>query len=333
MLVLPVNEKPFLIGYTHHAYPLSITSINDNYLPWFYSNFIQLKCFKKFPDDDYFIDFDFYHHFYNNYPWLKTEKLEETISINNSSSIIEYIINCLQDKTYICIFLNEFYIPHSFFYKKKDFTHETLVFGYEYEEQCFHTLGFDKIGQFKINKIKSSDFQLAYLNRESGRYQQRPLPIYKYQYNNHFSYKFNMENVYNLIDDYINCKNTSEKRNLPDRLSHKEHVYGVEVYDKLKLFYKDKSKNTDIRPIHLFFEHKKCMVNRIKFIEDNHYINQDYSFYQDFREIVKTTSDMRNILMKYRFNNDGKILEKFQNNVDRMAEKEVQILKNLLKAF
>ena len=73
---LPINAIPPVIGKLRHAYPLSILSVNDAYLPWFHSNFIQLfwPRARGFPHAT--LDF-FYPPQYPSLPLLDTQQHQQ----------------------------------------------------------------------------------------------------------------------------------------------------------------------------------------------------------------------------------------------------------------
>ena len=57
---LPIKRPP-IIGYQYFAYPLAVIFNYNDCLPWFYCNFIQLRCLKDLHEyKDISLGFFFY---------------------------------------------------------------------------------------------------------------------------------------------------------------------------------------------------------------------------------------------------------------------------------
>src|SRR5690554_4043446 len=106
---LPLSKPP-IIGYLHHAYPLSIMSACDNYLPWLHSNYIQLYCYKDFNDSA--CPLNFYLYQYNdNYPLLDMVSLTRTIVDSICDiEIVQFIKNCIDNGYHFIAYVDEFYV-------------------------------------------------------------------------------------------------------------------------------------------------------------------------------------------------------------------------------
>jgi hypothetical protein len=324
--LLPINDRPMIIGYTHHAYPLSIASINDNYKDWFFSNFIQLKSYKTFFPEDTFIDFDFTYHYYDNNPWIDTTCINE--EEQEDISIEDLVIECIENDEYICIFVNQYFISGLNGYQSFHFTHEILIFGYDEKEQLFSAIGFDKTGNYSKMNVNKSELLLGYQHRNEKRLFNREYPIYKYKYSDRFKCKLDIDNIKDLINDYLLSTDTPTKRSQKDRLHYFEHVYGLSVYNYLKLYYSDPTRNKDIRPAHIFWEHKKVMLERLNYLYKRKIVNE--KLYSKYENVVELASILRSKIMKYNFTSNSKELITIPELIDNIFFEEERILKLLL---
>lgn len=128
---LPVSY-PIVSTYPKHAIPFSILSQNQDFLPWFYSNYIQIKCSKTFMKNypsDAFDFFTIYPEFYEN-PSLQSERLSNTTILNLQSDIIKFIIDCIDMGYYLYTHVNEYYLPNTHAFKKFNNPHAILIYGY-----------------------------------------------------------------------------------------------------------------------------------------------------------------------------------------------------------
>jgi hypothetical protein len=322
---LPVNLTPDVIGYAHHAIPLSVASINERYRSWLLSNFIQIKCYRNFNDGDDYIDLDFTYHYYDNNPWLITNVIPEQDQIGGGF-IKDWLINRLIEQTYICLFVDYFYIPSFHHYGKQHFTHELLVFEYDRANDLFGVLGYEE--GFGIIRINGSDLVSGFSHQGQGRVYQRQFPIYTYRYNEDYAYSFDLSNVIQLTRDYVDSVDTPTRLGQQDRLHFFDHVHGLSVYTQLGKFYRDPSRQNDLRPLHLLMEHKKIMVARLQFLQVRD--NRISAYTERYIKLFHETESMRNRVIKSTLSNDRMGIDSLQGIFERMQEEEYHLLTNLL---
>lgn len=126
---LPFKTPP-IIGYQSYAFPLGIAANHNNYLPWFYSNYIQLKCASNFfQRRDLWFDF-LDGNVYGRIPFLEYDCYVKDDFSNSYGDLVDFIIESVNKNSYIYTVVDLFYIPNTFGYQQSHFTHDTLVLGY-----------------------------------------------------------------------------------------------------------------------------------------------------------------------------------------------------------
>ncbi|MBY0204549.1 hypothetical protein [Paenibacillus cucumis (ex Kampfer et al. 2016)] len=315
--ILPISQ-PKVIGFLHHAYPLSILGNHNEYIPWFYNNFIQIICNPEYFEhtNDHLVDFYFPNDRLFSYPCIETYASKPEFSISEID-IVDYTINSINNDCYVYTHVDEFYIPNR--KVNKHFTHNILVYGYE--DKKFNVLGFNEIRHFASTQVPFEDFRKAYNHADYK------LTIL-YSYNNYITPQFNIYNVMRSIKDYLLSINTIQGNcYLPPN-----PIFGIDTYYYLKRYVeilKSGSTKADIRPFHILLEHKTCMVERINYMREHNYIRNP-NIYSKYKEIEKLAYIQRNIILKYSISLDPMSLSNLANSIDLLIAKETDALNMIL---
>lgn len=329
MKELPIATSP-IQGYLHHAYVLSIGANHSNFFPWFYSNYIQLRHYRNITENmhlDYlnFYNYDFVVDFF---PWLNVEKISKNIVLKGFSSVIDYLRECVDMNYYIYIYLDKFYISNRNEYQNYHFIHDHFIYGYD--DTGFYSMGFDNKGLYGSNKIFFSDAEEAFIRAESKFDWQNF--IFMLKHNENDDYQFDLQLVIELLEDYLLSRNTSYKARMYKNPT--DAAFGLEVYNYIKMYFEmliEDKVNYDVRPLHILYEHKKCMLLRIKFLEEEGLIDSSLGLYSDYKEVENETQFLRMSLMKYRTLKNKQILYTIVEMIDNVKKKEQKVLARLLE--
>jgi hypothetical protein len=336
---LPINTNPQITGYSSHAKTLAILSTDEHYLEWFLSNYIQLSAKKEFVIGGLNLDFymgpakDF--NFYINNPWLFSQVIRKDIINTFSEHITNFIIQSIDLGYYVDIHLDQFYIPGLRGYQAFHFNHDNLIFGYNLLDRTFDAMGYKPA--YSDLKITFDDFEIAY----------RHCPVelwYKVIYLYHYEkirpgsqgdvYRFNMDLFVDSIKDYLFSKNSSEKFAMFD-IVNPENAFGIEIYKYLTINLQSGNYWRDIRPLHILWEHKKCMLNKIEYLHKMKHITV-HSFetiYAKYCVILKFTEILRQKQLKFMRSNQQNALDGLFAYLDEIAEKENQVLHELIECI
>ncbi|SDD50542.1 hypothetical protein SAMN05428987_5033 [Paenibacillus sp. CF095] len=315
--VLPIS-KPKVLGFLHHAYPLSIIGNHNDYIPWFHNNFIQVICNTEYFENknDHLVDFFFPNDRLFSYPCLETYASKPEFS-TSEIDIVDYVINSIDKDCYVYTHVDEFYIPDRNVHNH--FTHNIFIYGYE--DGKLNVLGFDESHTFTSTQVTFDDFRKAYSHADYK------LTIL-YNYNNYVTPQFNIHSVIRSINDYSLSINTFNGNGyIPNN-----PVFGIETYDYLKRYIemvKLDCLRADIRPFHILLEHKSCMLERLMYLKENNYL-KDLDIYSEYKEIEELAQVQRNIILKYMFSGDTNLLSNLVTSIDLLVNKEKNALNKIL---
>lgn len=344
---LPLAE-PRIYAYSSHATALSIMSIDEDYLPWFHSNYIQLcglKDYRVTVD----LPLDFYmgprkdSNYYVNTNWLTFLSTERQLVERTCGDIIKYVVACIDQNDYVALHLDEFYMEDRWAYNSRKWDHENLIFGYDLERRIFHIIGFKGINRkFEASEISFDVFQQAYdqcddrdLNDwRSQIFLIRKVPSEIGPFKG--KYEFDLDLVIHTMEEYLASRDATKKFSMfHNSLDHL--VFGLEVYDSMRTnlpnFW------FDYRPMHVLLEHKSCMVERIQYLKDNGYLAEDPCtyFHESYRKMVRTCMVMRSTQLRYIASKDREkdshLLDKIITELDQLAAFEQEVLERMLVAL
>lgn len=339
---LPIQD-PLIKGYLFFAYPHSILANEAKTYPWILSNYIQ-TCFDK----DYAnspVPFTFYTFDYTICPWLKHEKLYRSTVEKLSSDILSFAKNCIHNKKYLYLYLDEYDVPNRKAYKKFSFIHENLVFGYDDGTSTFDILGFDEDSIFRATTISYKQFVSAFLDVErliqlNDIHQQlhpNSIEVFNmlhiFEINPHAHYPFNPKLVIATLKDYLESKNTSDwfamLREPWDR------VYGLECYAYIINYYESLLKDEadyDVRYLHNLWEHKMLMTKRVEYMQENKFIDLSGEVIQKFKYIEDETFALRNNMIRYSITKDKNYIKRIISKLQEIYEMESFVIGMLIRS-
>jgi hypothetical protein len=318
-------EIPPIIGYLHHAYQLSIAQEHPSFPQWFSTNYIQLRYY---PKTNWL---NFYRlELYNGFeycPLLDFQMLKNEFLKTNQINIIDLVINCIKNGYYIWLYIDEYYDPNRMYFNYSHVIHESLLYGYNLNTNCFYSAGFNQQKNYSFSEISFSDFSRAF-NATADH-----LPIKILKPNEKAICEFDIKNVKDVLNDYINSENTSRRNELINNIT-SDCVYGLDIYKYLKLYFEsllDNGNLSDIRMLHILWEHKKCMLLRIKYLSKNEHLNNSETIISKYETIQKKVLIMRNMQMKYNMTGNKKIIDRIVVSLGEISSEEKNILSKVIQ--
>ncbi|MGZ4110972.1 MAG: hypothetical protein ACXVP5_00825 [Tumebacillaceae bacterium] len=325
---LPIGE-PLLRGYQFYAYPLAILAPHQEALPWIHSNFLQL-CFYKDFRSGFPVPFAPYLYDYAANPWLKVQRIQrETLDVFQTS-ITTLLIESIQRGWYAYFNVNEFYIPRREAYQQQDHLHDILVFGYDEEQQTFDVLGFCNDMSFAATTVSFAEMEEAY--RTAVRFDYLNKEICLYQFNESGRYAFDVRLVANLLEEYLLGRNTSEHAYMFGEVY--DRANGMDAYPYLQDFLRaalDGDVFPDIRYMHILWEHKKCVLALIRFLEREGMLDPELGFSTAYLEVEQIVLTFRNAMHRYWFDQKAERLRAIVDRLDEVRTLEFEILDRLIK--
>lgn len=342
--ILPL-AKPRIYSYSSHATALSIMAHDEDYLPWFHSNYIQLCALRdyKVPFD---LPLDFYmgprkdSNYYVNTNWLTFISTERKLVENTCGDIIKYVIACIDQDHYVALHIDEYYMEDRWAYRSRKWDHENLIFGYDLDRQIFHIIGFKGTNRkFEASEISFEVFKQAY-EQIDDRYPndwRSQILLFRKVHRDigpfKGNYSFDLDLVIRTLEEFLESEDASKKFGMfQNRLSHL--AFGLEVYDTIK-------KNlpvywSDYRPMHVLLEHKSCMVERVQYMKDNGYLaEEEYAYlHESYSRMVRACMVMRSTQLRYIASKDREkdshLLDKIMTDLDELAAFEKEVIGRML---
>ncbi|GAV12349.1 hypothetical protein RQP50_12570 [Paenibacillus sp. chi10] len=307
---------PPVLGYLGQAYPLSIMAQSNHYLPWFYTNFIHLYYESNLLDAKIQQStLNFYNYAYKGYdgpinsPWINAAGIDGKIVEGYKGGPIKFITDCIDNRQYVELNVDEFYIPNTYAHGEYEFKHQFMVYGYSMRKQTIYGLGFDKEGKFTELPVTFNDFEKSLMSYKDI---EGKLGLYNlWTYNDNANFRFEVRFVRESLREYLESKNLDERISM--FINPRKRVYGMAIYEQLLIFlegWMTGRTSYDIRPIHIMLEHKKCMSSRVKYMIKHKYLSDEFDYIKNFVSIEKMARTGKSMVIKYKLTNDNDIIKR-----------------------
>ncbi len=334
MKVLKITDPPIKC-YPDNAYPLSIVLNYDFAWEWFYCNFIQLH----FDENSIYDPVRFYNTDASSSIWDTRNPLIDYQMIHRDtlalfgSDIIKFIKDAIDLENYITIYLDEFYIIDRWAYQNTHFNHINFIYGYDDKEQCFYTAGYDRNMQYSYTKISFLEIEQAYINNVKNYYQGLN-KIYLLKFDTERKkYEFDILAVIKQLKEYVYAENSSLRYNLEFN-GGRNLYFGTDIYAPYKLYLETIHKNgwtwNSIKPIVILYEHKNLMALRIKYMEENGYLQVDSKYYAYFVSLAEIYAGIKFKFIKYMITRKKHILDEIIAFIDKSVSEETSMLKEMI---
>jgi hypothetical protein len=300
---LEVVLQKDITTYLHRSLPLCMVLAYEKYLPWYYSNFIQIFSYTT------------------ESGWLLLNYLEprdcssEIVDmiclgyplLKNVDNIIDYIIENINMGYYIVINVDEYYLSNKWTYMKNHFIHPSLIYGYDNKEKQVKAIGFKQNNIFTEMTFDYTEYTQAY---ENGRiYYKDTAPWCEWSALQlmrpkkfELEYPFSNERFLKELKNYLFSIGDSVKLYSFEYYENQVE-YGFKVHDLVirNLENMIQGKITiDYRAIHLLSEHKKCIYDRIGYvISRNNLTGEILTLHQEYLEVVNNFDTVRVKFLKY----------------------------------
>jgi|GEM_PF-2444230 len=293
--------SPVIHGRMYYAFPLCLFDKDPLFEQWLMSRFVQLQSYSAARTLAEGVAELRFH--YVDDPTCFTDVLDvRKISLEgmSASDIQELLIEGIARNSYAYVYVDKYEVPDNPFYGKRHVTQESLVFGYELDSKTFHILGF-KAGRDFGGSVAPFDSLTAGVVRSGclHMYWISPKPMR--------SGSLGMNQLMASISQYLHSTvaNGSETG----------LVYGLDCYDSLSeslrlVPAKEGAVVTNIAYLHILWEHKKLMLDRMNCIFKGYPGIKDRERIADqYGQLIKDVVRLRNGLIRYEMTKSDKILK------------------------
>ncbi|WP_308638633.1 hypothetical protein [Paenibacillus silvisoli] len=135
-----------------------------------------------------------------------------------------------------------------------------------------------------------------------------------------------------MLQDYLNGKNSSHRYKelehiLPDE---DDRTWGINVYTSLtKVLNQENVPGTTLRSFHALMEHKKLMVSRLEYINNN-YAPIQLDLIEGYKQIEADSTIARNLLIKSYNNKSSDIQQRLTRKLNDLQGKERDLLPEII---
>jgi hypothetical protein len=152
--------------------------------------------------------------------------------------------------------------------------------------------------------------------------------------NEQADYKFDIQLLKRQIADFLHSENTALPLNrFHEHFLDNGYVLGIDAQKNVKGYFEEflsENLEYDIRPIHILWEHKKCMRLKLEYLNDHGYIaNHDLT--HEYIRLEKSYLDLRNWFLKYDLSKNKKNIDKINAAFNGLIEREQSTLVRLLE--
>ncbi|MBO6166666.1 MAG: hypothetical protein J6O17_09925 [Eubacterium sp.] len=335
---LPVTY-PMITSWQWHATLFSILSGDDNAKKWIFSNYIQLRCYnieEIFTGDDILLtDIMPGSSSLKECPYLITSLLTKQQIESYCGNIIDFIIKTIDLDGYVYGVFDEARILSDIEVDYK-FPHELFIYGYDMEKEIFYVGDFTFQDKYSYNTVSFEDVRRGYeviSAPEDHMFKDdykgtRGLFVIQKNVNTVY-YDVDTALIRDTIKEYLSSADTKNHfRMMRNRFN--DTTFGIKVYDRvldrIHLQMDKKEPDFDVRALHIMYDHKVLMYERIKYLMANGYLNYDQDLLDTYQLVVKNMLTARNLLIKISINGKLSDASRFKMYFSIAKEKEISVL-------
>lgn len=333
--VLDIVE-PIVSTYTQHAYLQSVLLCNEETKGWLYSNYIQMflnKDLEKTSWGDFYFPMPYEQRCYESCKWLRVQKIERTYVSELFPDPLDYVKDCIDRKYYVHTFINYYYVSKSRHFGKKNRMHDCLFYGYDEEEQVLYCADFMFANtRFSHEKMTFEEFRLAFVKENVETDNILFNFVYSFSLKEHSSYAYNRGNIIYGLKNYLESSVPEYWRGY-NYDNQNDIVWGLNCYDVYIDYISNHDLEIDIRMLHMFMEHKKIMVERIIFLNEESEIENVERFISEYEEMYTDLYKVINLVLKYNICKKTDIKSKICDILSKVRIKEEKCLIDMLNAL
>lgn len=342
-VVLPV-KYPAITSWQWHATLFSILGDDENAKKWIYSNYIQLRCYNipEYTSGDEILLCDMMpgSSSMKECPYLIFSLITKPQIESYCGDVIDFIIKTIDIGGYVYGAFDEARMISNVGVDYK-FSHELFIYGYNTDEEIFY------VGDFTFkDKYAYTTVPFDAVKRGFDVLTAKEDHVFKDDYKGTrglYVIQKNVDNKYYDIDpvlikrtleEYLECKDTKDHfRMMRNRFS--DTVFGVNVYkalkDRVHKQLEAEEPDFDIRALHIAYDHKVLMLERLKYLMANEVIPFDQAMLDEYAQVVDDMLTARNLLVRISITGEIEAGARIAGYLDSAKEKEVAILGKVVK--
>lgn len=337
-VVLPV-KYPAITSWQWHATLFSILGEDENAKKWIYSNYIQLRCYNipEYTSGDEILLCDMMpgSSALKECPYLLFSLITKPQIESYCGDVIDFIVKTIDLGGYVYGAFDEARMISDVSVDYK-FSHELFIYGYNMEEEVFYVGDFTFKDKYAYTTVTFDAVKRGFDVLSAGEdhvfrddYKgTRGLYVIQKNVDSKY-YDIDPVLIKRTLEEYLKGEDTKEHfRMMRNRFD--DTVFGVNVYDALKTRV-DKQLHReepdfDIRALHIAYDHKVLMLDRLKYLMANEVIPFNQEMLDDYAVVVEDMLTARNLLVRISVTNEIEAGGRIAGYLDDAREKETAIL-------
>lgn len=337
-VVLPV-KYPAITSWQWHATLFSILGEDENAKKWIYSNYIQLRCYNipEYTSGDEILLCDMMpgSSALKECPYLLFSLITKPQIESYCGDVIDFIVKTIDLGGYVYGAFDEARMISDVSVDYK-FSHELFIYGYNMEEEVFYVGDFTFKDKYAYTTVTFDAVKRGFDVLSAGEdhvfrddYKgTRGLYVIQKNVDSKY-YDIDPVLIKRTLEEYLKGEDTKEHfRMMRNRFD--DTVFGVNVYDALKARV-DKQLHReepdfDIRALHIAYDHKVLMLDRLKYLMANEVIPFNQEMLDDYAVVVEDMLTARNLLVRISVTNEIEAGGRIAGYLDNAREKETAIL-------
>ena len=337
-VVLPV-KYPAITSWQWHATLFSILGEDENAKKWIYSNYIQLRCYNipEYTSGDEILLCDMMpgSSALKECPYLLFSLITKPQIESYCGDVIDFIVKTIDLGGYVYGAFDEARMISEVSVDYK-FSHELFIYGYNMEEEVFYVGDFTFKDKYAYTTVTFDAVKRGFDVLSAGEdhvfrddYKgTRGLYVIQKNVDSKY-YDIDPVLIKRTLEEYLKGEDTKEHfRMMRNRFD--DTVFGVNVYDALKTRV-DKQLHReepdfDIRALHIAYDHKVLMLDRLKYLMANEVIPFNQEMLDDYAVVVEDMLTARNLLVRISVTNEIEAGGRIADYLDDAREKETAIL-------
>ena len=344
-MVLPV-KYPAITSWQWHATLFSILGDDENAKRWIYSNYIQLRCYEipEYTSGDEILLCDMMpgSSALKECPYLIFSLITKPQIESYCGDVIAFIVKTIDLGGYVYGAFDEARMICNASVDFK-FSHELFIYGYNMEEEVFYVGDFTFKDKYAYTTVKFEDVKRGFDVLTAGEDH-----VFKDDYKGTrglYVIQKNVDSRYYDIDAVLIKRTLEEYLNGIDTKDHfrmmrnrfEDTVFGVNVYESLKARVDkqlhQEEPDYDIRALHIAYDHKVLMYDRLKYLMANEVIPFDQAMLDSYAEVVDDMLTARNLLVRISVTNEIEDGVRIASYLDSAKETEIAVLSKVVEAL
>ena len=275
---LPIVLQEEVKVYLHRSLPLCIILAYENYKEWYYSNYIHIFSQE---DENGLTELNYME------PRDSYADIAEVICLGyhmfrDNEDFIDFARNKLDKGYYIIANVDEIELSNKYAYKQDHYIHSSIIYGYDDNKKLLKGIGFDESRLFTYLEFNYEEMQRAFISGKKHYPLGAPwcewsaVQLIKPKTSDK-KFMLDKRKFFRDLHDYIYSVK-DEYRLYTFGYSKDKTEYGSNTYDVIIAKLKERQETgefvIDYRAIHLMYEHKQGLYNRINYLKDQYGLSE-----------------------------------------------------------